>query len=142
VLHPADGWERQPQLLGALELAQYGKIAESSEILSRLRTAQNFVGRFAALQYFRINGRWEECLAWMREAPIAAQQDLSFVMIYLRALGETGDLNGMLAVFERAEKQMDAAGIAGQICRLFALAFCGREQIAALFRGPLGVLPG
>src|SRR5436309_4591139 len=103
-LHPADGWERQPQLMGALGLAQDGKIAESSEILSRLRTAQNVVGRTAALQFFRMSGQWEECLAWIQQTPIAARGEFGFVMNHLRALGETGELNGMLAEFERAEK--------------------------------------
>jgi len=62
----------------------------------------------------------------------------------LRARAETNDFPGMIALYEKSEKQIAKLTPPDlrDLCRLILFAFCGkREEVQALFRGNLATLP-
>lgn len=145
-LHPMDGWRDQPHLLKALELGQRGEIAEAEARLNRHRAATTSTGRDAIATLYRMGARWEELLTWIQNElpPTALQREPYTVIFYLRALGETGDLNGMLQVLDHSERLLERIPdpATRNLPRLYAFAFCGqREQVARLLSGPLAPYP-
>jgi len=143
-LHPADGWLEQPQLLLALELGQRGEIGEASKIIERFPAASTTIARHAQILLYSMRADWKKCLLWMREnLPKNVLFNNNFLFTYyIRALGETGDLNGLLAEVDRAEKLWDGVVVNLYFIRMFAFAFCGQiEQVRQLFYGPLALYP-
>ena len=137
-LHPSDGWWEQPELFRALELGQQGNMAEAIEIFNRYKTSKTPIGRTATVLLYRMGARWEELLTWLREQLPESLlfADPTMGSYYLRALGETGDINGLLEGLERFDKILEKSGKSGTLnmMRMFALAFCGQpEQVKNLF---------
>lgn len=145
-LHPADGWLQQPEILRALEMGQRGEMAEAFQILNRYQTNNTPVGRNATLLLYRMGSRWEELLLWIRTnlPEKALFKDPTLVSYYLRALGERGDLNGLIYEFKRFEPSLEKIGdmAALNTIRMFVLAFGGQvEELRKLIYGPLGMFP-
>jgi rhomboid protease GluP len=137
-LHPADGWWEQPQLLQALDLGQRGQIERAIAILNRYRNPNSSLGRSATALLYRMDNRWAELLAWMQERipPQQLYQSPTMLSLYLRGLGETGDLNGLLQEWERWKGSLEKAGNLAMLnqARMFALAFSGQtEEVQRLF---------
>lgn len=145
-LHPADGWREQPQLLRALALAQQGAIAQATAILDRYRSANTPIRRQATITLYRIEARWSELLQWFEQeiSPSILRKDPYLMIYYLRALGETGDLNRLLQTLEQAEPTLEKINdpTTRNSGRLFAFAFCGEtERLTQLLNGPLAMYP-
>ncbi|MBW4632383.1 MAG: rhomboid family intramembrane serine protease [Iphinoe sp. HA4291-MV1] len=141
-LHPLDGWREQPKLLHALELSQRGARASAIAILDRYQTAATPAGRSATVALYKMDARWEELLVWIQDSlsEVVLQKDFDILVCYLRALGETGNLNGMLQTWERYERSLEKIPNlrTRNLARMYVLAFCGQtEQIARLFSGSL-----
>ncbi|MEC4812060.1 MAG: rhomboid family intramembrane serine protease [Scytonema sp. PMC 1069.18] len=141
-LHPADGWREQPELLRALELGQCGEIAEAIAIFDRHKTPKTPTGRSAIATLYQMDARWEELLEWIQEnlSEDDLQKDIEMLNCYLRALGETGDVNGMLLEWERYEQSLEKIPNpkTRNLARMFVLAFCGQtQQVAQFFNGSL-----
>jgi rhomboid protease GluP len=145
LLHPGDGWKELPELMRALDLAQHGQEAEALAILRRHENVQTANGLVAASQLYRITNRWEDLMEWRKEHLSDAwlTRHPGFLLVVLRAFGETGDLNAMLAWFERFERQIEHLPIPSRShCRLSIYAFCGRSsRVEQVFRGPLSAVP-
>ena len=140
-LHPADGLFEYPEFLHALDVGHQGRIEEAHAIFRRCRNT-SAAGRLATALMYRLEGRWDELLAWMQGSfsEKILFDNASFGVHYLRALGETGDLNGLLYRLEhiqhKSESQLNPATL--NLVRMFALAFCGQvESVQRLFKGPL-----
>lgn len=139
-LHPADGWWERPRILRALALAQAGAFAEATAILEALEASSKRFGREARVHRLRMQSRWEDVLAWLRanvpEAEITG--DPAMLFVYLRALGEVGELDELVLRYRSAEPLLARAGGGRGVALLFVFAFTGRaERVASLFRGPL-----
>lgn len=142
LLHPADGWRERPELLRALELAQNGNVAEASAILDRHISAKTPTGRSAIATLYQIEGRWEDLLLWIQDnlSSGTLRKDFDILNSYLRAFGETGNLNGMLLTWERYERTFEKIlNIRTRnLTRLFVFAFCGEtEQVTKLLSSSL-----
>lgn len=143
-LHPADGWLEQPEIIRALELGHSGNMSEAIDILNKYKNQTNSMGRSATGLLYRMAARWEELLQWIRDKFSQKEllKDASLMLYYLRALGETGDLNGLVQELERCEKSLEKTGntITLHLARMFAFAFCGQtEQVQKYFNGPLAI---
>jgi rhomboid protease GluP len=139
-LHPTDGWWDRPQILQALALAQAGAAREAGEILEALERSSPRYAREARMNRLRLQSRWEDVLAWLRanlsEAELVG--DAAVIFVYLRALGERGELDELVARYRRAEPVLARAEGGRAVAQLFVFAFTGRaERVASLFRGPL-----
>jgi rhomboid protease GluP len=145
LLHPADGWWEQPNFLLALQAGAQGDTAQASKILGQLRVrARNQdtpMARRSVLELFRITQDWTGALAWFAGRDDSfIQRDPYLMSIYLRALGETGDLNGLAAAYEQFRRAFEPGVLADYHdgARLYLFAFCGRlAALDILFSGPL-----
>ena len=139
-LHPADGWWDRPRILHALALAQAGAFDEAAVILEALERSSPRYAREARMNRLRMQSRWDEVLAWLREnlseADLAG--DAAVIFVYLRALGEMGELDELVRRYRRAEPALARAEGGRAVALLFVFAFTGRAgRVASLFRGPL-----
>lgn len=141
-LHPFDGWLKQPRLFRAVEWAQQGQFEKAAEILRQYHGLKTPMARAAAVQLFRIESRWEDLLAWFRANCRESEclDDPILAPNYLRALGETGNLNEMVRCYPRCMRKYGESrqNVPLAMSRLGLFAFCGRpESVERLFRGPL-----
>lgn len=145
LFHPFDGWWQLPSLYYALELGHRGQFNEAAQLLEHLRTGDTSRGRLAMFHLLRMRAEWEECLVWLREQLPASGRftDSGMVVLYLRALGETGDLNALVECFVQYKRMLDSTEylITAQ-GYLFLFAFCGRrEGVEKLFATSLAQYP-
>jgi rhomboid protease GluP len=113
-LHPFDGWWRQPRSFEALVLAAQGKTDEARTLLGSAGGDQFYT----ALQIMRIEGRWDELCRVLDSisTPIPALAPL-----YLRSLGETGQIDRMLTLYGQM-RQRPLSNVADVLVCVFAFA--------------------
>ena len=139
-LHPGDGWWDRPRLFRALALAQAGAFDEATAILMTLEATSPRFAREARVHRLRMRSRWEDVLAWLRAHVPEAElnSDPALLFVYLRGLGELGDLDELVRAYRRAAPTLARAESGRAVGLLFVFAFTGRaERVASLFRGPL-----
>jgi rhomboid protease GluP len=143
-LHPADGWIEMPTIIHALELAQKGELTAASETLNRFQEVKSIIGLAAIINLYRITNRWDELLAWQSRHREEIERNPLLFPVVLRALGETGDLRGLVGFYDgHRQKIGNLVPTANRdVCRLMLFAFCGKRQaVERLFAGNLAVLP-
>ncbi|QDZ40910.1 rhomboid family intramembrane serine protease [Euhalothece natronophila Z-M001] len=129
-LHPGDGWWEQPKFLLALELAKKGETDTAKYRLENYfnHSSYNFELTAKAIQ-FRMEARWEDCLHWLRtEVPDSIiWENSNLVITYLQALGEVGDINGLIWTIKAHQQQLEYLGdsIPINLARLYVFAFSG-----------------
>jgi rhomboid protease GluP len=145
-LHPFDGWWDYPQLLRGLALAQSGQLAAAQQIFHQYPTGKNAITRLATILLHRLNGQWAEFVTWVqqqsRTSPVL--QDPNVQLMYLRSLGELGQVNELLDALQQCDRPLRQAGnpIFLNTARMYALAFCGQpESLAWLFQQHLVGMP-
>ncbi len=141
-LHPADGWLEQPDILQALVLGQQGRIDEATQILDRHTATTAPFGRLAMALLCRMQANWDRLLVWIRDrlSNDLLRQDLNMAVYYLRALGETGDLDRLVQEYDRLEPALEKSDDPTRLylARVFVFAFCGEiESVRELFDRPL-----
>ncbi|MCX7886447.1 MAG: rhomboid family intramembrane serine protease [Verrucomicrobiae bacterium] len=129
-LHPFDTYRHRPLLLRAMWLAQSGETAAALNMLRRLVVAGGAVGWAAAAQMYRIAHRWKELAEWIQSSPTPTRllRDPGLLLLYLRALGETGDLDRMQWAYAQYGGALEGAGhrSSRDFARMMMLAFFGR----------------
>ncbi len=143
-LHPVDGWRELPEIMRALELAQQGDLTAASETLKRFRELKSVVGLAAIINLYRITNQWEELLAWTASHSQQMDRYPQLLPSMLRARGETGDVRGLVELYDRHRQQIGKLipVSSRDQCRLMLFAFCGQRQaVEALFAGSLAILP-
>jgi rhomboid protease GluP len=143
-LHPADDWTKVPEIIHALELAQQGNIAAATEVLERYQDVKSQIGLMAMVNYYRITNQWEELLPWLARHCQGVEQYSQILPIELRARGETGDIRGLVELYDRCREQIGkiVPESSRDTCRLMLFAFCGqRQSVEDLCNGRLAVLP-
>src|SRR5262249_33851112 len=121
VLHPADGWRQLPEMMRALALAQRGEEAAALKIFQRFEGVTTASGLLATVELYRITQRWEGLMEWRREhlSEEVLNQHPGLIPSVLRAFGETGDVDGMLAWFEACESRIERSpALVRTHCRL------------------------
>ena len=137
VLHPWADSPNRPSIYYNLELARTGRLDLALDRLAQERTENTPAGRFATALTFALTENWAGLLEWFRRNSALATSTGVF-SLYLRALGETGELDELL-------RQLDAQ-IGGEISAqtqlmwrfnlALALAFCGRtDEFVRLTKG-------
>lgn len=146
-LHPFDGWRRQVQLLRAMELAQGGDSDRARELVQTYQGSRpEAVGYGAIAVLYRMEARWDDLLGWMRDRvpDLMRRESPVLTLHYLRALGETGHLQGLLSEYLRCELTLGRLGTRIQLnlARAVVLAFCGEtEAVRLAFDESLDVYP-
>ena len=143
-LHPADGWRQQPEIVHALDLAQRGELPAAVGILNRFQNVKSLIGLAAVANLYRITNQWEQLLAWQDRHFQDLDRHPQLLPTALRARGETGDLAGLVELYDRHKRQNGklAPAASRDVCRLMLFAFCGRRDLAErLLAGSLATLP-
>jgi rhomboid protease GluP len=144
-LHPTDGYFKQTELLLALELGQKGKIDKAIKIAERHKNYSISLSHNvqALLYYFKAD--WPGYLLWLKEniPEKVLFQEPTLLILYLRSLGETGDLNSLFWELEKARKILEKNGDKIlNLARMFALAFSGKTDLVLdLFNTVLSIYP-
>lgn len=129
ILHPWAESPHRPSLYYNLELARAGRLDLALDRLAQERKENTPAGRFATALTFALTENWAGLLEWFRRnSPVATSP--SVFSLYLRALGETGELDELL-------RQLDAH-VGGEISArtqfmwrfnlALGFAFCGRTD--------------
>ncbi|NET37972.1 MAG: rhomboid family intramembrane serine protease [Cyanothece sp. SIO1E1] len=143
--HPVDGWREYPAMLRVLEMGQQGNIELALAILNQRRFRVPSMQRQAIANLYQMGAQWEELLSWLQQQPAAGwRKDSVLVTYYLRALGETGNLNHLIRELEHFEALFEKTNqvINRSLGRMFAFAFCGyKDQVHELLNGPLAFYP-
>jgi rhomboid protease GluP len=140
ILHPLDGWRDLPRQVALLARTRSGDAAAAREALQEEGAASSL--RFAKMELFRAEDRWADGRRWIEEeiteAPLPGNPGL--LLFYLRALGEVGDLEALLAAHARLAPKLPP-GSPRSLAALFVAAFTGRTVLVErLLAGPLASL--
>ena len=141
-LHPGNRWLKQSQLLRAIEIGQQGNITKATYLIQQHCSRGNSLDRSGQVLIYWMTADWQRCLLWMGEniPQKVLFKDSNLLIYYLRALGESGDVNGLLRKLESVETSLEKSGdrLRLNLVRLYALAFSGQiVQVKQLFNGPL-----
>lgn len=132
VLHPFDGWTRQPAFIDALAQIQRGDLDGARRRVDELDGGDEALARFVRLNLMRAEGDWVGIRAAIEDNPESGWllRDSQTATLYVRALGETGNVNEMLSTYGRIART--PIGIASrQTLRLYVAALGGRPDIVA-----------
>jgi rhomboid protease GluP len=145
-LHPTTIWRHYLQLFLALELADNGHPKKAINILKK---NTNYVANFNyyyQLRIYEILGNWDNCLQWLiyQVKEEILWKDPLLLTYYIRALGETGELNQLFDNFLKVESTLLKFNKYSYIARikLYALAFSGQTvAIIEIFKNELSFYP-
>jgi len=145
-LQPFANGREQDDVLHAKDLAQQGDLDAVRPMLDRHGAAGSAHARMAMILYFRLGNQWDAMGNWCRSMGLdqTVTRDINILTSYVRALGETGDLNDLLATIDRHARHLSAAhmALASDLCNLMAFAFCGRRAaVEGLFQNRLRDYP-
>jgi len=146
-LHPADGWRKTPQFLKALELTKQGQIETAkTQLAPYFRSSKHSFNHTARALQFRMEGRWQDCLHWLQTdiSNALLWKNPTLVTIYLRALGEVGDINSLIWAVKSHQGQLKRLGdsILINLARLYVFAFSGNvREVNQLFSKSLAIYP-
>lgn len=143
-LHPTDGMVEYPRLLRGMALGQQGRWEEAGHLLSQAQTDTTPSGRMAKSLLFRMHAEWEALVQWMeQQVPEKTRyRELGLAIAYLRAQGELGNLNQLMAGLTTLEQHIARQGnpLLLNTARLYALAFCGQvEAVQVILDGGLSI---
>ncbi len=135
LLHPLGLVSRVPMLVRGNQAIGSGDLAGALAIFEPLAAESGPIGPLAQFQVWRLRHEWEEAVAGMR-ASGAGGLTGGIVLggLYLRALGETGRLDELVAAYRSQELMFDRPGhdLVRRQARIVLLQFTGAS--AALER--------
>jgi rhomboid protease GluP len=145
-LHPFDGWWDYPQLLRGLALAQSGQLAAAQQTFQQYPTGNSPIARLATILLYRLNGNWADFVGWVQQQSLSSPigKDPNVQLMYLRSLGELGQVNELLDTLQQFERSLGQTGspMFLNTARMYALAFSGQtEGLAWLFRQNAPTIP-
>jgi rhomboid protease GluP len=151
LLHPFDGFWAQPRAFSAIALAQEGKVDAALALLEAQAGEARAPGRspgksgdalLLKVQAYRVLGRWDELVSLCDSAgrgALGGPMD-PVLPLYLRALGEVGRIDDLIARCRDLVRLPAMAGAVG----LYVAGFTGDRQALARLRapgGPLALVP-
>lgn len=141
-LHPFDGWFMQAAMLRALALAEEGRGDLARAQLDSLGRGTSLFSWLAKLQIFHVEGAWHELVraVEMQKGGAPVPRDPAAAAMYVRALGELGEVDEMLRAYRDAAR-MPASPVDATLT-LVVVALLGNPGWARqLARGALAARP-
>lgn len=131
LLHPADGFRDAPTAVDAMELAFRGDLPAADAMFEQLRQSDSAMASSAFMMLCLLRQRWEDLLAWAAVHPAAVARDTSVFVGVIRALGETGDVAGLIDRYECERSRIDRlrGSKLRDTCRLMLFVFAGRPDV-------------
>lgn len=135
-LAPWEPHREGAELLRAQSRAERGDLSGAREALGALVGSHRF-GELAAVERMRLDDDWPGVVAHIDGQPVGTR-DIRLLPIYLRALGETGDVERLLVHFARSPEPFRAAAS----IQILVAAFAGRpDWVRRIAEGPLSQVP-
>ena len=106
-LHPFDGWLESTRFIDAFALAGRGDADGAVALLEPIRHLDTPVGQRAMILRCRLTQDWQEILTWARAHPERVDRDDDSLSHVIRALGETGDVAGMVDLYQRQRARIE-----------------------------------
>jgi rhomboid protease GluP len=146
ILHPFDGMPQLSRLLRAMSRAEQGRIESAIAMMKQLETtAPTHLARSAAIHARRLSNDWSGLIDWVdsKIKPKKLLRDHNILPMYIRAMGETGQLGKMLDLTAQNKLSLHPQlAMFRSMCRMYTFVFCGQPaQVAETFNGPLALLP-
>ncbi|HYE97556.1 MAG TPA: hypothetical protein VEJ18_01545, partial [Planctomycetota bacterium] len=142
-LHPLDGWTGDPSLIRALHRLDGGDAEAARTVLDRARASRSPLAQSAPAVLFQKSGDWSGLKAWAEAArgPDGLLLEPVGAVLYVRALGELGEVDAMAEAFALHERRFTT--VQGRdLARLFLFGYGGRpDAVRRLFEGSLSDYP-
>jgi membrane associated rhomboid family serine protease len=144
ILHPWPDSPHRPSLLRDLELARAGRLDLALDRLAQERGESTPAGSFATALTFALTENWPGLLQWFRrDFPVTT--GTAVFSLYLRALGETGELDELVRQLASQIGTPDLSprtDLTGRFNLAIVLAFCGRtDQFVRLTEADPRLMP-
>jgi rhomboid protease GluP len=129
-LHPNATTKLRVRVAEVQRFEVQGRLDEARRALDAL-IEKDFGRALATLIRFRLDQDWAGVRAHLEQARPMLEADPAAISFYLRALGELGEREELLALYARTPHSRVLAAVEGQLM-LFAAAFGGLEEATAL----------
>lgn len=137
--HPLDGFWQLPPLYAAANHLKKGQEAQAKEALEKIKRLDSVPGRIVVYYLLSYQGEWKKLLDWFKTLgyPNFSEKVGALMPAYLRTLGETGELDQLVASFSKVAPYLSGRGgyFRSQIL-LILWSFTGRvENLEAILPG-------
>jgi hypothetical protein len=133
-LHPLPDWRWQDVVFQAYIALDRGDAPHAFQLLQAATGTDAKAEQ--RLFYFAMSRQWTELLRWWQQHPQQAelQRQPNALRYYLLALGETGQLNALVATFTEVRPVIEQVALVLDYAQLYLFAFGGKvdETIALL----------
>src|SRR5262249_43183112 len=127
------------EVIEAMQYASQGEFDRANTLFQRNQATPGWIGLMARLTPAMAAGDWPQVLMQLQGVDLA--HDPFALSNYIGALGETGDLNGMLREFEQYRTILQRTRSLTQTA-IYVFAFCGQsEELDKLFQGQFKHFP-
>ena len=136
-LHPSRYWRRQGELWQAIGWIQNGHVREGMDVLQELTRGRDMAATLAHTFILRLQNRWQELQhnLELQFPPKLLFQIPELWPLYMRALGENGNVLQMLDVYREGLAGAGAFPSVRAHGQLMVAAFCGRpDALHRLYR--------
>ncbi len=141
-IRPTPAVRAFPRMLEALDLGQRGEFQAAADLLAPFRSLRTTTARNATANLFRMQGNWEGLLEWIKTEEIVTQRQPYILILQLRALGETGDLNSLAQYSQHWQARLERIPHGLQTAQLFLFAFAGQtDSLRKLCEGNARLYP-
>ena len=149
-IHPFLNWKQVDDLLNISILLRDARWDEAIALLEQVRTRYPHLQAWSYMQQYYVQGDWPALRQWVEAnlssgqalPPDKLRRDLTTLLLYLRSLGETGDLEKLLATFGEYRNALERAPQLRDQAYMYVLAFTGRlELLERLTKGSPSTLP-
>ncbi len=131
LFRPGPDWPQTIGLVQALDLVQRGQLAAGLELVRQNFPAESAQGHEAVLQLYHRAADWTGMLNWIRSLPASVPaSEPAIAFYYTRALGESGDLDGMVQSFQRFRGVLRADPALLLSGTMILFSFTGQPQAA------------
>ncbi len=127
LFHPFDGWWSQPLNITATQLERTGQFDAAVQIYSQLAQSNPLFRDTFTVRMYQIKGDWQALIDDFggRLDDPSIKINIYLLMLYVRALGEVGRLNEMVATLAKFQPRFQTSPAYWQTALLFGLAFTG-----------------
>lgn len=127
LFHPFDGWWSQPLNIYATQLERTGHFDAAVEIYSQLAQENPLFRDSFTVRMYQIKGDWQALIDdfGSRLDDPAIKINGYLLMLYVRALGEVGRVNDMVAALAQFQPRFQISPVSWHTALLFGLAFSG-----------------
>lgn len=129
VLHPFDGQREQARMIASQACFDRGELAAAKGELYPLLKS-NAWSECAKLELLRLDGRWP-LIVQHAKAQLVGKRDLKLAPLYLRALGEVGDIDAMWIMYGQIPSLLGHQ----PIMRLQMASYSGQSELVELLLG-------